>query len=567
MNQPVVVLKFGSSVLPDRSCLPAAVHEIYRYYRRGYQVLAVVSAIGRQTDVLVDEAKYIATPMAPDAALAALLATGEVQSAALLTMVLHRAGIESRLLSPACIGLILGGDRLDAAPVAVDIERLRAAFSSSGVVVLPGFSGLHEHGGSALMGRGGSDLTAVFLAEQLGADECRLVKDVDGIYERDPAQVNPEHAEERPHRYAGITYEEALRVSRVLVQPKAVQYLQAKAATARVSALLREDGTDIGTPATSIRDTVETSPLKVLLLGLGTVGEGVYQHLQQLRQYFEVVGIYIRDVYKKRGSDVPGELLNNDISALLARPHDLVVDVCGDPGKAYAALGGNLEAGRPGITASKRLVADRGEALIALAAKRGTHFRYSAAVGGSAPMLEVLESALEAGPVTRLRGVLNGTCNYVLDRMSEGVAFEKAVVEAQSSGFAEADVARDLNGGDSEDKLRILARRAFGAEYEGWPIWHEGLQMVTPKHLTTARDRGEVVRLVATFQATGRASVQLESLAADDYLAGARREENRLVITGADGREWRVGGKGAGRWPTAEAVVADMIEVHSQAVR
>lgn len=561
MNPPLIVLKFGSSVLSDRSFLPVAVHEIYRYYRGGYRVLVVVSAIGRHTDLLLDEARRIASVVAPDAALAALLATGEQQSAALLTIVLHRAGVQSTLLSPACIGLTLSGDRLDASPVSVDTRQLQAAFSLSRVLVLPGFFGIHEQGGSAVMGRGGSDLTAVFLAERLGADECRLLKDVDGIYERDPGKVNTEDADDRPHHYAGITYEEALRVSRVLVQPKAVQFLQAKTATARVCALLCDDGTDIGTSATSIRDTAPKPPLRVLLLGLGVVGAGVYEHLQQLSQYFEVVGIYVRDLDKERGANVRGTLLGNDISELLARPHDLVVDVCGDPVKAHAAIAIGLAAGRPCVTASKRLVADRGAALAVLASEHGTQFRYSAAVGGSAPMIEMLEQALEAGPIVGLRGVLSGTCNFVLDRMSEGAAFERAVAEAQSCGFAEADAARDLSGEDSEDKLRILARRAFGSEHDSRPVRCEGLRAVTSRQLAEAWDRGEAFRLVATFEASGRASVQLEALAADDYLAGARREENRLVITGADGREWKVSGKGAGRWPTAEAVVADMIEI------
>lgn len=561
MNQPLIVLKFGSSVLSDRSCLPAAVHEVYRHYRAGYQVLVVVSAIGRHTDLLLDEARHIASQVAPDAALAALLSTGEQQSAALLTMVLHRAGIASTLLGPACVGLTLSGDRLDASPLSVDVGRLRAALSSSQVAVLPGFWGMHDQGGSAVMGRGGSDLTAVFLAERLGADECRLVKDVDGIYERDPARVSAEDDVERPHRYAGVTYEEALRVSRVLVQPKAVEHLQMRAASARVCALLCDDGTDIGMSATNIRDVDTNPPLKVLLFGLGVVGTGVYEHLQSLSRHFEVIGIYVRDVGKERAIHVPGTLLCEDIHELLARPHDLVVDVWGDPAGAYAAITRGLATGRSCVTASKRLVADRGAALALLAWKYGTQFRYSAAVGGSAPMIETLERALATGPVVGLRGVLNGTCNFVLDRMGEGVKLDTAVTEAQACGFAEAEVARDLSGEDSADKIRILARHAFGTEFERRPVRCKGLSADTGQRLAVARERGEVVRLVATFEAGGRAAVELEALPADDFLAGARREENRLVITGAGGREWRVSGKGAGRWPTAEAVVADMIEM------
>ena len=112
-----------------------------------------------------------------------------------------------------------------------------------------------------------------------------LVKDVDGIYERDPARADAEDADERPHRYGTVTYEQALRVAKVLVQAKAIEYLQDKGNTARVSALLHEDGTEVGAPMTSAADATPGPPLKVLLLGLGKVGQGVYQHLQELPEW------------------------------------------------------------------------------------------------------------------------------------------------------------------------------------------------------------------------------------------------------------------------------------------
>lgn len=572
MKQPLVVLKFGSSVLADRCCLTAVVHEIYRYYRRGYDVLVVVSAIGRHTDVLLDQARDITAAMAPDTALAALLATGEQQSAVLLTMALHRAGIDSTLLSPASIDFTLSGDRLNAVPVAVNIEAIRTAFSATQVVVLPGYAGQHEQGGTALMGRGGSDLTAVFLAEQLGATISRLVKDVDGIYERDPAEADTNKADtkgtdERPHRYTSISYEEALRVSGVLVQAKAIEYLKARSATARVCALLREDGTDIGSPSTRSRDAKVLPPLKVLLLGLGQVGQGVYQHLLKLGQFFEVIGICVRDVDKERDCKVPKTLLKSDIAELMTVPHDLLVDVCGDRHAAFRAIEECLQAGRSAVTASKRLVADRGAALMAIASKSGACFEYSGAVGGSAPMIETLKRALTQGAVVRLRGVLNGTCNHVLDRVAEGISFDDAVVNAMEQGFADADISHDLSGKDTEDTLRILARIAFGAEHDGMPIWREGLKSVTAREIKLAKTRGQVIRLVATLEPEGQASVRPESLPIDDFLAGTQREENRLIINGAGGRTWQVSGKGAGRWSIAEAIVADMLEIHAQALR
>lgn len=556
MNRTLVVLKFGSSVLEDRHCLPKVVHEVYRHYRRGHRVLAVVSALGGTTDRLLKEARYWSIPPKPGCAVAELPATGERQSAALLTLVLARAGIDAGLLSPANIKLTLTGDRLDAWPISVSGRTIARELDKTPVLVLPGFAGVHEHGGTALLGRGGTDLTAVFLARALDAIECRLVKDVDGIYERDPALGWRDGIEqERPQRYSRITYEEALRISGKLVQPKAIEYLKNHQYCARVAAILHDEATEIGAPVSVRHDLpAPSAPLKVLLLG--QVGQGVCGHLQSLTGRFEFAGILVREV-----SDVSG-LIETDLDVLLERPHDLVIDVCGDVAIGKRALETALAAGRPAITAAKRLMAEHGPALATLAAKSGTRLRYAAAVGGAAPMIETLEHALKEGPVTRLRGVLNGTCNFVLDALASGAAFHTAVSQARLRGFAEANVSHDLQGDDSADKLRILARLAFGKEADGLPIAREGLSP-NEMGLFHAGAGGGVLRQIASFDPGQGGSVKLERLPAADYLAGARGEENRLVISGSQGRKWRVSGKGAGRWPTAEAVLADALDIHA----
>src|SRR5215218_131446 len=180
----IKVLKFGSSVLRAEEDLPLAVHEIYREWRRGAQVLAVVSAFGDTTDGLLARAESLCPGPEP-AALAALLATGEANAAALLGLALARAGIPARVLDPAQAGLRTRGGRLDAELVSADVGRLGEELRR-GVVVLPGFVGRDADGGTTLLGRGGSDLTALFLAERLEG-RCVLVKDVDGLYTADPA--------------------------------------------------------------------------------------------------------------------------------------------------------------------------------------------------------------------------------------------------------------------------------------------------------------------------------------------------------------------------------------------
>jgi homoserine dehydrogenase len=179
----IVVLKFGSSVLRNENDLPAAVHEIYRWWRDGFQVVAIVSALGNTTDELNRRA-HVACDQPNDELVAALLATGEAASSALMGLALNRSGIPATVLDAEQAGLTTDGSVLDANLTSVDTARILKALRD-GVVVLPGFVGRDRSGKTTLLGRGGSDLTALFLAQRLGA-ACRLIKDVDGLYTSDP---------------------------------------------------------------------------------------------------------------------------------------------------------------------------------------------------------------------------------------------------------------------------------------------------------------------------------------------------------------------------------------------
>lgn len=242
MRRPVSVLKFGSSVLTGLGSLTAVVDEIAAARDGGRAVVAVVSAIGRHTERLLARAQGISGRPAPEAALAELLGTGERQSAALLTIALERKGVPAALADAETLALTAAGPRLDADPVSVDAGRLRRLLAETPVVAVPGFVARHERGGPALLGRGGSDLTAAFLATAMDADECRLVKDVDGIYTVDPALTG----EAAGQRYEAITYDDALAVAGPLVQPKAIEHLAAHGRRAVVAGLLKSYGTTIG---------------------------------------------------------------------------------------------------------------------------------------------------------------------------------------------------------------------------------------------------------------------------------------------------------------------------------
>jgi homoserine dehydrogenase len=212
----IVVLKFGSSVLRSAADLPAAVDEIYRHVRAGRRVVAVVSAFAGVTDSLIERAHSVGGRSDPYA-YASLVGSGELESAAMLTLSLSMHGVPARLLPPEQFTLRAYGDPLDAEPHDFDAALLHATLRAAAAVVVPGFVAHDEQNRTVLLGRGGSDYTALFLAKRLDAD-CVLLKDVDGLYERDPASPGP-----APRRYSQVTWDDALRVAGRLVQPKTIR--------------------------------------------------------------------------------------------------------------------------------------------------------------------------------------------------------------------------------------------------------------------------------------------------------------------------------------------------------
>src|SRR5258708_1255511 len=183
----VEVLKFGSSVLRAAADLPMAVDEIYRRWRAGHHILVVVSAFEGVTDQLLREVSD-GTEYECREATAAYVSTGEQKTAALLLGTLRRCGMPSRMVEPREIGLIAEGSILESAPLSVDVSTLRKLWIDYPVLVLPGFYGINVSGTAALFGRGGSDLSALFLAAELGGN-CRLIKDVPGVFDSDPARL------------------------------------------------------------------------------------------------------------------------------------------------------------------------------------------------------------------------------------------------------------------------------------------------------------------------------------------------------------------------------------------
>jgi homoserine dehydrogenase len=558
-SDPIAVLKFGSSVLASAKDLPDAVHEIYRYRRSGRRVVAVVSALGRTTDDLLAAAHGLAASPDP-AALAALLATGEAAAAALLGLALERAGIPYCLLDPWRVALHTAGPLLDAEPCELNARELLRVLDQQQVVVLSGFVGQDAEDRPSLLGRGGSDLTALFVAHRIGASSCRLLKDVDGLYERDPAAAGA------PRRYATVSWDQALAVGGGVVQPKAVCYAQRYGLAFEVATPGAAAITVVGPGPSQLTCREGRSPrLRVALLGLGTVGLGVYRYLAARPDRFEVAGVSVRHLEKHRDEVVPKALLAADPWLTLEVPSDLVVEAIGGEELASALVEAALERGRDVVTANKAVVAAHGPALAQLAAQRGVRLLYSATVGGGVPVVETVERVARGGPIVSVEGVLNATTTYVLDQIIAGSDLVDAVRSAQQHGFAEADPSCDLDGTDAAHKLVIVARAAFGVDLDIRLLRYRGIAHLDPEKIRLAQASGFVVRLVASCRrAQGGivAEVGPMFLPAHHPLAQVKREENRILIQPLAGTPVVVDGKGAGRWPTSESVFADIMEIY-----
>ena len=552
----IIVLKFGSSVLRNENDLPSAVHEIYRWWRDGFQVVAVVSALGNTTDELNRRA-HVACDQPNDELVAALLATGEAASSALMGLALNRAGIPATVLDAEQAGLTTDGSVLDANLTSVDTARILKALRD-GVVVLPGFVGRDRSGKTTLLGRGGSDLTALFLAQRLGA-ACRLIKDVDGLYTSDPNARSGTSAA----RFVRVSYATAARVGGAVVQLKAIDFAERDRLRFTVSSVGSSRATDVGPHADSVAlSDVQLKPLRVALLGCGTVGGGVYQRLAALPEIFDVVGVGTRNVDHAIRADVPVRLITTRLEELIAERVDVVIELLGGEDPARTLISKALRLGSHVVTANKALLAKDLATLLTLAATSGTTIRYSAAIGGVMPALETVSRARSVAPLRSISGVLNGTTNFILDQLAGGFELAEAISAAQKNGYAERDPQADLSGTDIEQKLILLAHAAFDIPLSS--VQKQGIENLKPKQIREAKNNGRATRLVAECRHEVHgvvASVFPVELPSDHPLANVSGVENRLIVQSQNGRTWEVCGRGAGRWPTTEAVIGDLFDL------
>jgi homoserine dehydrogenase len=312
----------------------------------------------------------------------------------------------------------------------------------------------------------------------------------------------------------------------------------------------------------------------ICLLGCGIVGGGVVKILtgeaqllqQRIGVRFDIRHVVVRDPAKHAGAH-PNLPLTTDAHAAIDDPKvQIVVELMGGTTAAGALVERALKLGKPVVTANKSLLAARGPELFALARKHNTAIAFEASCGGGIPIIDALTRGLVANRIDALVGIVNGTCNVILTRMTRnGWSYAKALEEAQKLGFAEADPTLDVSGRDAAQKLAILAGLAFNARVSEADIHVEGIDNLHPADIQFATDLGYVIKLLAIGErdAEGRLTLRVHPTLVHktDVLAEVSGSFNAISIYGHALGHALFYGRGAGQMPTASAAVADLVGV------
>jgi len=315
--------------------------------------------------------------------------------------------------------------------------------------------------------------------------------------------------------------------------------------------------------------------IKVGLCGFGVVGQGVFNHLQkrgndlssQLGANVEVARIAVRDTSKKRDFDFDASLLTTDPLAIASDPEiDVVCELMGGTGIALDVTLEALKAGKIVVTANKALICDHGEAVFSAAKQGGGQILFEASVAGGIPVIKAIKDGLVINRFSSIYGILNGTCNYILTRMTnEGASYRDILVEAKELGYAEADESLDVDGIDTAHKAVVLAYLAYGRWVPFKDILVQGISEVTQEDIAFAKENGYAIKLLAVIDvahASGKLYISiLPTLVSKKYVLGSVDGVfNAVSIHGDVVGETVYIGPGAGRDATASAVIADVVD-------
>lgn len=322
---------------------------------------------------------------------------------------------------------------------------------------------------------------------------------------------------------------------------------------------------------------MEASLVRIGVLGAGNVGAAFVGLVNDRRETIakrhgvdlEITQVAVRNLSRERGVSIDAEILTHDAEAVVNDPNiDLVVELIGGIEPARTLVTEALVAHKPVVSANKELLANYGAELMKLAHDAGVDLLFEAAVAGGIPLIRPLQRSLAGEDITRVMGIVNGTTNYVLTRMTEeGSTFAEAVAEAQALGYAERDPTADVEGFDAGAKAAILASIAFGADVVAGDVYREGITDITPDDLAFAARLGYVVKLLAIAERFDTKEgpeiavrVHPAMLPVHHPLASVRDSFNAVFVEGETVGELMFYGRGAGGNPTASAVLGDVID-------
>ena len=314
--------------------------------------------------------------------------------------------------------------------------------------------------------------------------------------------------------------------------------------------------------------------VRVGVLGCGNVGAPLVELIgargdtvaDRTGLRLEVTRIAVRDLSKPRPVTLPADRFTTDARAIVDDPEiDLVVELIGGVEPARDLILAALKAGKPVITGNKELLAKHGAELFQAAEEAGVDLLFEAAVAGGIPIIRPLRESLVGERITRVMGIVNGTTNYILTRMTEaGATYPEALAEAQALGFAEADPTADVEGFDAGAKAAIIASIAFGSSVTAEDVHHEGITGVTEVDIAFASKTGYVIKLLAVAEESDDGAIGVRvhpaMVPVAHPLAAVRESFNAIFVEGAAVGDLMFYGRGAGGSPTASAILGDLID-------
>lgn len=318
---------------------------------------------------------------------------------------------------------------------------------------------------------------------------------------------------------------------------------------------------------------MEKNVIKAALLGAGTVGSGVYvlsgmladEMHEKTGGAFEIKKVMVRDLTKKR-EDIPREILTDNWDEILNDEEiQLVIEVMGgvEPARTYIMQA--ITAGKQVVTANKDLLAEHGQELLTLAEERGVDLQFEAAVAGAIPIIRPLKQNMTAGLLTEIAGIVNGTTNYILTKMAEeGMGYDEALAKATELGYAEADPTADVEGYDAGRKMAIMASLAYNSDVVFSDVYTEGITKITADDVYYAKEFGYVIKLVGMAKISdGEIEVRVHPMLVPNHhpLASVRDSFNAVFLHGEACDDAMFMGRGAGKMPTASAVMGDAMTV------